>query len=341
VVQRGPEMTVVLYQQGEDGTPVNVNEVFLSDVVDSLPPITRHVGHISHVTISYISSHGDVYVVSDTPQQNIVDALISMVTPQAEKMPALTTSELNPANCVVHLVQSSVHGWRRATVRSAPAADGRIFVQLIDLGDAEMIPVSKIRPLSALSPLLARMPGQATRVRMARVPPSPHLAFTEKAAQRLREMAPRDSPLIMRVVELLDRSIPVVELFQRMGNNNILGALNTTMEMETGLYRSAGEVRGASLDVSMANLTIEKHVTSPVNRPSPSSSVSPSSAVVHLKIPPPVIPQAEQELKVHVCNVSNPFSFYVQSLANYRQLEDMMQALQVFSIIYLRLIDLV
>jgi len=68
MVQRGPEMTVVLYQQGECGSPVNVNEVILSDVVDSLPPITRHVGHISHVTISYISSHGDVYVVSDSPQ---------------------------------------------------------------------------------------------------------------------------------------------------------------------------------------------------------------------------------------------------------------------------------
>ena len=326
-------MSVILYQQGEGGSPINVNELILADVVDSLLPITRKVGHISHVTISYISTHGDVYVVSDTPQQNIVDALVSMVTPQAEKMPA--PSELNPANCVVHLVQSSLHGWCRAVLRSAPASDGTIFVQLIDLGDVEIIPVSNIRPLSALSPLLARMPGQATRVRMARVPPSPHLNFTEKAAQRLREMAPRDSPLIMRVVEILDRSTPVVELFQRIGNNNILGALNTTMEMETELYRPAGENRGASLDASMANLTIDKRVTSPINRASPALVVSPSqvSAVVHLKIPPPVVPQVDQELKVHVCNVSSPFNFYVQSLSTYRQLENMMQALQVFNLI--------
>ena len=123
-------MSVILYQQGEGGSPINVNELILADVVDSLPPITRKVGHISHVTISYISTHGDVYVVSDTPQQNIVDALVSMVTPQAEKMPA--PSELNPANCVVHLVQSSLHGWCRAVLRSAPASDGTIFVQLIE-----------------------------------------------------------------------------------------------------------------------------------------------------------------------------------------------------------------
>jgi hypothetical protein len=235
----------------------------------------------------------------------------------------------------VHLVQSSVHGWCRAVLRSAPVSDGTIFVQLIDSGDAEIIPMSKIRPLTALSPLLARMPGQATRVRMARVPPSPHLNFTEKAAQRLREMAPRDSPLIMRVVELLDRTTPVVELFQRMGNNNILGALNSTMEMETGLYRPAGENRGASLDASMAKLTIDKQVTSPISRASPAAAVSPAhvSAVVQLKIPPPVMPQAEQELKVHVCNVSSPFNFNVQSLSTYRQLENLMQGLQVFTLI--------
>ena len=82
----------------------------------------------------------------------------------------------------------------------------------------------------------------------------------------------------MRVVELLNYSIPVVELFYPMGKNNPLGSLNTTMKMETGFYLP-GLVNGQSSEAFTPRLA------------------------VHLEIPPPVIPQADEELKVRVVTV--------------------------------------
>jgi hypothetical protein len=103
-----------------------------------------------------------VYVISDTPQHHIVDALIfrnflncgnmrEFFPPGAStwcKVLSIAKSRLKQVHCA-QLVYLFMHILRRATLRSAPASDGSMFVQLIDLGDAEIISVSKICPVDS------------------------------------------------------------------------------------------------------------------------------------------------------------------------------------------------
>ena len=94
-----------------------------------------------------------------------------------------------------------------------------------------------LRDMTTLSPVLARIPAQATRVRLSRVPPSPLLSFTEKAAQRLREIAPPTSCLMMRVCEIQQLTgTPVVELYERLENQKLV-YINASLEMDDSLFR--------------------------------------------------------------------------------------------------------
>ena len=48
-----------------------------------------------------------------------------------------------------------------------------------------------------------------------------------------------------------------------------------------------------------------------------------------VSVPAPLLPAVDTGFQVHVCNVSSPFHFFVQSLKTYSQLQDLMHQLQV------------
>lgn len=172
----------------------------------------------------------------DTPQQNAVHALVSLVALRAEDSPAPATLTANS----VYLGRSEKHGWCRMRLYSnIPTHDGNVSVQLMDFGDTELVPGNTLRELQTLSPVLARLPDQAVRVFLARVPPSPSKIFTEKAAKTLRQIAPPELSLMVRVLEL-NNGVPVVELFERLESGKLV-TINASLEMDESLYRSADQ----------------------------------------------------------------------------------------------------
>lgn len=173
----------------------------------------------------------------DTPQQNLVHALVSLVALRAEDTPTPAALTAN----AIYLGRSEKHGWCRMKLYSnIPTHDGNVSVQLMDYGDTELVPGNTLRELQSLSPVLARLPEQAIRVLLARVPPSPTKVFTEKAAQTLRQIAPPELSLMVRVLEF-NNGVPVVELFERLDSGKLV-TINASLEMNEALYRSTEQV---------------------------------------------------------------------------------------------------
>ena len=198
--------------------------------------------------ISYVSSACDVYMVRDTPQQKVVHALVSLLDLRAADAPIVT----NLATNSVYLGRSEKHGWCRMKLHSKiPTHDGNVSVQLIDYGDTELVPRDSLRDLQKMSPVLARMPDQAVRISLARVPPSPTKLFTDKAAKTLRNIAPPELSLMVRVLEFKN-DVPVVELFERLDSGKLI-TINASLEMDETLYRPADQ--SASKPVLDADLS--------------------------------------------------------------------------------------
>lgn len=254
--------------------------------------------------ISYVSSAFDVYMLRDTLQQNVVNALVLLVALRVEDAPVATT--LTPNS--VYLGRSDKHGWCRMKLYSnIPAHDGNFPVQLIDYGDTELVTKDALRDLQTLSPILARMPGQAVRVFLARVPPSPSKTIiTDLAAKKLREIAPPELSLMVRVLEINNNGIAVVELFERLEENGKLVAINATLETDETLYKSAAVFPEATLEADISQRLAAMPIPSRYNG-------------LTVLVPEAEIPQVDtgrfkKPFNVRVFNISNPYHFYVQPL---------------------------
>lgn len=158
-------------------------------------------------------------------------------------------------------------------------------------------------------------------MRLARVPPAPGLSLTERGVRRLREIAPRGTRLVMRVVDVdvaspddaaaaaattrngvssptppppsSSTSCPVVELFQRVTSNNLLVALNTTLEMETDLYADAAADAATDAAADAAALALLTLHPAP---PTPPPEIG-SSLPLSLAPPGPSCSKAQKKYK--------------------------------------------
>jgi len=288
---------------------------------------------------------GDLFILRDTPQQDVVDALVSMISLHIDNFAV----EKNLAPGRMYLGRSVKHDWCRMALCGNISQDGSVAVQLLDFGEIEIVPGNTLRDMTTLSPVLARIPAQATRVRLSRVPPSPLLSFTEKAAQRLREIAPPTSCLMMRVCEIQQLTgTPVVELYERLENQKLV-YINASLEMDDSLFRpinsSNSSTPAATTPVSPKKYTgddeqllsrqfaaITRTFTTNAGQQQ-APAVTKKAEMKQMSVPDPQIPLVERgrsktRFDVHVCNVSNPRLFYVQPLASLNMLSALMHKLQ-------------
>lgn len=183
--------------------------------------------------ISYVSPRCDIFLLRDTPQQNAVDALVSMVAMRVDDSPA--AYDLIADN--LYLGKSERHDWcRMRLLCSVATAEGKVVVQLVDFGDTEAVSSSTLRDLQVLSPVLAKIPGQAVKVVLARVPP-PGKTFNEKAFEVLRNITPAEVNVLVRVIEFSSGGHPVVELFERLSDGKIV-TINGSLEMNDSIYKA-------------------------------------------------------------------------------------------------------
>ena len=196
-------------------------------------------------TISYVSSAFDVYMVRDTPQRKVVQALVSLLDLRASDAPIVAS--LVPKS--VYLGRSRKHGWCRMKLHSKiPTRVGIVSVRLLDYGDTELVPIDSLRDLQVMSPVLARIPDQAVLVLLNGVL-SPTKLFTEKAARKLRKIAPPELSLVVRLLKF-ENDVPVVELFERLDSDKLVSVI-ASLEMDETLYRSAESPSKSNANVSL------------------------------------------------------------------------------------------
>jgi len=347
VVTKEPQVSLILYETS-GGREINMNEKILTKVAEKTSAVSLQVGLVPEVFLSYVSSTGDLFILRDTPQQDVVDALVSMISLHIDNFAV----EKNLAPGRMYLGRSPKHDWCRMALCGNISQDGTVAVHLLDFGEVEIVPGNTLRDMTNLSPVLTRIPAQATRVRLSRVPPSPLLSFTEKAAQRLREMAPPSSCLMMRVCEIQQLTgTPVVELYERLENQKLV-YINASLEMDDSLFRpinSSNTSTPATTPSSTTPVSPKRHLATDeqllsrqfasITRTFTTNTMQPHEPVVRrMEVRQVIVPDLEMPLAergrnkirfdVHVCNVSNPRLFYVQPLSSLNKLSHLMHKLQ-------------
>lgn len=94
------------------------------------------MGLVPEVFLSYVSSTGDLFILRDTPQQDVVEALVSMILLNLDNFPI----EKNLAPGKMYLGRSAKHDWCRMALCGNISPDGSVAVQLLDFGEIEIVP---------------------------------------------------------------------------------------------------------------------------------------------------------------------------------------------------------
>lgn len=202
---------------------------------------------------------------------------------------------------------------------------------LMDHGDVDFVSIESLRLLTTFSTVLTKLPGQAVRVTLARVPPTSNKTFTPQAAKKLREMAPPDSQLLLRVLETSRSGLPVVELFERLASGKV-AMLNASLELDENLYKSSDDRQKISPEEPLIK-QLENHelvdlrqdlesmqvsgnrkssVSSGVG--SHSSGSTPSPTPQHVVVSKAQLPLIKSNFDVKVFNVVDPTNFYIHPL---------------------------
>ena len=272
-----------------------------------------------------------VYVLRDTPQQRTVESLTSLVALRIETVSPVRNLIKNGIYMGLSKTRAS---WCRMKVLNAtPAEDGTVMVELIDYGQPEQVSAESLRDLSIVSPALARLPGQAAEVLLARIPPSPSLVFSDKAAKRLREIAPAHLRLWMRVIEFSPQGTPVVELYERIELGK-LAVVNTTLEMDSSLYELNPQSAAAAANKGGAAELVNQRMTAmnvrhAVSSPSPTNFLDGA-----VRVPPATLPQVSSGrtfhlLGVRVFNVVSPSNFYIHETDKIPELSKLTASMMV------------
>lgn len=181
--------------------------------------------------ISYVSPSCDIYLLRDTPQQNAVDALVSLVAKRVD-CEADAASDLSGKKLFLGL--SEKRDWCRMRLCTI---DGKVRVQLVDFGDIEDVADKTLIDLETVSPVLARLPDQAIKVVLARVPPAGKV-FNERAVDVLRKIIPPEANVLARVVEIAGDGQAVVELFERLPDGKMV-TVNGSLELDETIFKPA------------------------------------------------------------------------------------------------------
>jgi len=229
-----------------------------------------------------------------------------------------------------------------------PDVHGNVPVMLMDFGDVDFVSIESLRVLTTFSTVMTKLPGQAVRVSLARVPPTPNKTFAPQAAKKLREMAPPDSKLLLRVLETSKSGLPVVELFERLASSKV-AMLNASLELDESLYKSSDDNKTPKIspeDPSIKQLQhhelvdlrqdLESMQVSDNRKSSVSSGVgshssgsTPSPTPQHVIVPKASLPSVKSNFDVKVFNVVDPTNFYIHPLQTLPELITLARQLKV------------
>ncbi|XP_054015092.1 tudor domain-containing protein 7-like [Hylaeus anthracinus] len=304
-----PCFTVVFYDANgpED---ININIELSKQILHTVAvPKLDNGKRIHEVFISHVEPNGDVFVQVQSKSMKILVCLLNRLictglnTEELKKC-SVTTIDFNKTYFV-----SENNNWYRGKIVSNSRNQLRAY--LIDFGKTVTTSLSNLLSLETLSDVLAKYPAQALKVHLHNIDKS---MFDEKMVTKLREIAPDDEPLLIKVVSF-ENDLPVVELFNRIqqDDSKILGSINNTLDFYFREMQGDGN-----------NNIKEKKRTERSNSKYAGNEVNES--VKSLK--PPKISGIGEYFDVHVTMAAHPGNFTVQPFDDQIALEKMMIHLQ-------------
>ncbi|XP_012148923.1 tudor domain-containing protein 7 tapas isoform X2 [Megachile rotundata] len=308
--QDKPFATVIFYDTyGSDD--INLNTELSKHILEHIvvaPKLTADV-QVSEVFISHIEQDGDVYVqIQSESMKFLVKLLNQLICSRlnAEDLEncAVTTADPNQ----IYFVSVNNNWYRGKIVANCHFNQLKVF--LIDFGKTITTTKSNLLSLEKLSEVLAKYPPQALKVHLHNIDKS---MINEKMIAKLKELAPRGEPYLVKVVSFED-NIPVVELFKRIQPSNMLVSINNTLALEE-LAKTHGDGNN--------NIRPRKRI----ERLNSKHSINEDDEIVKA-LKPPKISDIGEYFDIHVTMAAHPGNFTIQPFEDKRALEAMMIQLQ-------------
>ncbi|XP_066990756.1 tudor domain-containing protein 7B isoform X4 [Macrobrachium rosenbergii] len=211
VMSRGNTISLVLYNTTTDDD-VNINEK-VSEQMDRsfIEPTLPAVGGVAEVYLIHTTSTGDVYVQIETETYKILQSLLEIARSR--------TAEILGEDAKIDLTRLYLARF---------SEDGEWY---------------RAAPRANVDPN-----GKALLCRLHNVPSTEGLQWTSRAGQRIIELIPEDSPLLLKVhASGCNGGPPVVELFKRLPATNELVSINATLSMDENLFSATGDSNNNSL----------------------------------------------------------------------------------------------
>ncbi|XP_019769660.2 tudor domain-containing protein 7B isoform X1 [Dendroctonus ponderosae] len=302
----GDENTAILPVYMYDfETGSSINEDLISQLTVELAAPILKPDRSTEVYISHIESNGDIYVHVKTKGFDNLQSLRVELQMQVNEKPLdyllYTVTKVNSEGQLYFMKDKLTGNWERTKLIDwAPTGD-YAQVYFVDKGYTDVIKVADetLYPLDSVNEVFNTYPSQAVRVRMAldAIPPN----FLDLATAAL----PKETPVLLKIVEMGAENIPTVKLFRR--NADGLFCINESIAMQTELSKEE------TLKNKFKLLAV---------------SGIPSTGT--LKCPPlPKAGPGSRPIEVFVPMAVSPYNFIVQPCSSYKQLHEMMDKLQL------------
>lgn len=356
IINRQEPVSVILFNTMTD-EDININQKISDHIqMNFVEPVLPVAGGIAEVYLLHVTPMGDLYVQIESETYKVLEDLLDVARNRTAEM---LGEDVNIDLTRLYLARFSEDGeWYRAAPRSNVDPDGKVQMWFVDFGNSDRVELSKIRRLDSVCDQLTKIPHQALRCRLYNVPPHSGHHWTPRACQRLLELAPDNTPLLLRVQDSgINGGPPSVELFKRSHPQNELVSINFTLSMDTSLFsdgdrnnnsankeaipNSSSLCRQSSLSSQSSSShgnsgpsSISSQHDSSAGSPRSSRTNSPLTSFSRQKIPgalvPQEIPAVGSYFDVFVTFAANPSNFAVQSYKMTSKLSSLMCEMQSY-----------
>ncbi|EZA47760.1 tudor domain-containing protein 7A [Ooceraea biroi] len=295
----GSYARVTFYDTSGDDD-VDINQVLFEKIIDGLIDASAmQPGRLVEMYVTHIDENGKIYAQLNSAGRN---CLMSHM-PVDDSMCPSVTGQINFTK--MYFVKCDSQLYRARAVQTVPDRN-KVTVFLMDIGRTITISRQDLLQTDMASMGLQCIPPQATQISLHQIDQSTH---DERFVTRFRELV-SDEDLLLAKIKDISNGVPTVQIFKRVGPNNLLGCINTSLLYDLELAKANGD--------SNNNVKTKKRLERKNSRALEAAS----------KLNPPEISDIGHYFDVHVTLAAHPGHFIVQPRDSGSKLQMMMLELQ-------------
>ncbi|XP_070158766.1 tudor domain-containing protein 7 [Polyergus mexicanus] len=306
----GSYTTVIFYDTRTDkeGRHVDVNQILFNKILRDIDTTSKiQTNQLIELYIIHIDEYGKIYAQLNSFMRSLVNS------------EALSQIFVN--NMTTSLASEAIHftkvyfakwdsQWYRARVKDMPNED-EVTVFLFDIGKTVTMSRRDLFHTSEkVSNALHYIPPQAMQIFLHHLDES---KYNGSLVARFRELVSDTDLLLAHIIKISPSGIPIVEIFKRIGPNNMMASINTSLIYESELLKVNED---GNNNIKSSKKRLERR----------NSRVLDSVG----KLNPPTISDIGQYFDVHVTLAAHPGHFIVQPLNDTGKLKTMMIDLQKY-----------